>query len=164
LFAWRKSAISQGALIGRSLLIGRNNSALDMADHGRRRCSRLLEDAGQNVQVGVIATLAQDQEAGQPGHDPGTRVFRARVPPPWVIAPACTLFGRVAFQQHSVVRHYGIQWWPTATAGLGQHPGAFHALANSGFADFCGAVRRNARGIGAIADFLSLVFARWRRG
>jgi hypothetical protein len=30
-------------------------------------------------------------------------------------------------------------------------PGAFHALANSfAFADFCGAVRRNARGINAL--------------
>ena len=39
-------------------------------------------------------------------------------------------------------------------------PGGFHALANSfAFADFCGAFRRNARGLGAIADFLPLVFA-----
>ena len=46
-----------------------------------------------------------------------------------------------------------------STSGWGA-PGAFHALANSfAFADFCGAVRRNARGLGAIADFLPLVFA-----
>jgi hypothetical protein len=33
-------------------------------------------------------------------------------------------------------------------------PGGFHALATYfSFADFCGAARRNARGIGAIADF-----------
>jgi hypothetical protein len=43
-------------------------------------------------------------------------------------------------------------------------PGGFHALANSfTFADLCGSARRNARGIGAIADFLSLVFAQRRR-
>src|SRR6516164_4733771 len=46
-----------------------------------------------------------------------------------------------------------------STSGWGA-PGAFDALANSfAFADFCGAVRRNARGLGAIADFLPLVFA-----
>jgi hypothetical protein len=78
------------------------------------------------------------------------------------MVPASTLFGRVALQQHSVSFHYG-------TRGLRPlvwvAPGAFYALANSfAFADFCGAARRNARGIGAIADFLSLVFARRRWG
>jgi Protein of unknown function (DUF3551) len=34
--------------------------------------------------------------------------------------PACTLFGGVAFQQHSVDRHYGTQRWPTRDTGLGQ--------------------------------------------
>jgi hypothetical protein len=81
------------------------------------------------------------------------------------LSAGCTLFGRVAFQQHSANRPYGIQWWPTRDYGFGAAPGGFHALANSlAFADFCGAVRRDARGIGAIADFLSLVFARRRRG
>jgi hypothetical protein len=48
--------------------------------------------------------------------------------------------------------------------GLGR-AGGLYALANSlAFADFCDAVRRNARGIGAIADFLSLVFAQRRQG
>ena len=45
--------------------------------------------------------------------------------------------------------------------GFGAAPGGLHALANSiAFADFCGAVWRNAGCLGAIADFLSLVFAR----
>jgi len=88
-----------------------------------------------------------------------------RTPTQWAwnfsTAPACTLFGHVTFQQHSANRHRGIQWWLTRHYGFGAAPGGFHALANSlAFADFCGAVRRNARGIGAIADFLSLVFAR----
>jgi hypothetical protein len=80
------------------------------------------------------------------------------------MVPACTLFGRVAFQQHSVI--YQPSLWSVVTTrdyGFGAAPGGFHALANSfAFADFC-AARRNARRIGAIADFLSLVFAQRRR-
>jgi hypothetical protein len=81
------------------------------------------------------------------------------------IAPASTLFDRVAFQQHSVIHQPSL--WSVVTTrdyGFGAAPGGFDALANSfAFADFCGAARRNARRIGAIADFLSLVFAQRRR-
>jgi hypothetical protein len=51
----------------------------------------------------------------------------------------------------------------TRDYGFGQAPGGFHALANSFAFDFRGAIPRNARGIGAITDFLSLVFAQQRR-
>jgi hypothetical protein len=52
---------------------------------------------------------------------------------------------------------------PPYDYGLGPAPGGFHALANSFAFDFCGAVPRNARGMGAITDFLSMVFAQQRR-
>jgi hypothetical protein len=69
------------------------------------------------------------------------------------------LFDRVAFQQHSGKRHYGIQGWPTREYGFGPAPGGFHALAKAFAFDLRGAIPRNASGIGAITDFLSLVFA-----
>ena len=53
---------------------------------------------------------------------------------------------------------------PQQSWGFEGEPPEAAALANSlAFADFCGAARRNARRIVAIADFLSLVFAQRRR-
>jgi hypothetical protein len=51
---------------------------------------------------------------------------------------------------------------PTRAYGLWPAPGGFHALANPFAFDFCSAIPRNARGIGAITDLLSLVFAQQR--
>jgi hypothetical protein len=73
--------------------------------------NRSVGDAGEGTHTGRGAAHRRQQSARQGGC----------VPAQWgretSIAAACTLFGRVTFQQHSVDRHYDTQCWPTHDYG-----------------------------------------------